>query len=233
MERISLDAEAGARAADIGELFERLEASGRFVRIDRSHPATMYRGTMLSARELEALRRIGDVVRLGRVRRIEADRVVLDRGEIPTSREVVHIDCTALGLNNAPATAIFQDGRIVLQQVRYLSPSFNAALIGFVEAHRDDDADKNRLCPPHAYPSSPEDWPRMMCGTWTAEARWLSEPDVSAWIARSRLNLMRGLADHAGEPKVQAGIKRYLTHVADAIERLSKWANRTQPEITR
>ncbi|MBV9006058.1 MAG: hypothetical protein JO181_15460 [Solirubrobacterales bacterium] len=77
MERISLDAEAGARAADIGELVERLEASGRSVRIDRSHPATMYRGTMLSARELEALRRIGDVVRLGRVRRIEADRVVL------------------------------------------------------------------------------------------------------------------------------------------------------------
>ena len=186
MEGISLDAEAGALAADIGELFERLEAAGRLVRIDRSHPATMYRGTMLSARELEALRRIGDVVRLGRVQRIEADRIVLERGEIPTSREVVHVDCTALGLNNAPATTIFQDGRIVLQQVRYLSPSFNAAVIGFVEAHRDDDAEKNRLCPPHAYPSRPEDWPRMMCGTWTAEARWLSEPDLSAWIVKSR-----------------------------------------------
>ena len=52
MEGISLDAEAGAQAANIDDLFERLEASGRLVRIDPSRPATMYRGTMLSAPEL-------------------------------------------------------------------------------------------------------------------------------------------------------------------------------------
>jgi NAD(P)-binding Rossmann-like domain len=231
IEGISLDAEAGALASDIGEVFQRLEASGRVVRIDPSYQATMYRGTMLSAGEVEALRRIEDVVRLGRVRRIDTDRIVLERGEIPTSREVIHVDCTALGLNNAPATAIFQDGRIVLQQIRYLSPSFNAALIAFVEAHRHHDADKNRLCPPHAYPSTPEDWPRMMCGTWTAEARWLREPDLSAWTAKSRLNLMRGLPDHLGEPKAQAAIKRYLTHVNAAVEQLSDWANQAQPNL--
>ena len=65
--------------------------------------ATMYRGTMLSRRELDALRQITDVVRLGRVRRIEADRIVLEHGEIETATDVLHIDCTALGLNNAPA----------------------------------------------------------------------------------------------------------------------------------
>ena len=229
MEGISRDAEAGAQAANVEEVFERLEASGRLVRIDPSWPATMYRGTMLSARELEAVRRIEDVVRLGRVRRIEVDRIVLERGETRTGPEVLHVDCTALGLNNAPATAIFQPGRIVLQQVRYLSPTFNAALIGFVEAHRDDDAAKNRLCPTHAYPSSPQDWPRMMCCTWSAETRWRSEPDLSAWIAKSRLNLMRGLPDHAAEPSMQAAVKRYLTHVGPAIERLSSWADKSQP----
>ena len=232
MEGISLDAEAAALASDVGEVFERLEAAGRLVRIDPSQPATMYRGTMLSARELAALRQIEAVVRLGRVQRIEAGRLVLERGEIPTSREAVHVDCTALGLNNAPATTIFQDGRIVLQQVRYLSPSFNAAVIGFVEAHWSDDAEKNRLCPPHAYPSTPADWPRMMCGTWTAEARWLSDPDLSAWMARSRLNLMRGLPDHAGEPQVQAAVTRYLTHITGAIERLTDATNGLQPETT-
>ena len=118
MEGNSLDAEAGAQAANVDDLFERLEASGRLVRIDPAWPATMYRGTMLSARELAALRQIGDVVRLGRVRRIEADRIVLERGETKTGPEVLHVDCTALGLNNAPATPIFQPGRIVLQQVR-------------------------------------------------------------------------------------------------------------------
>jgi hypothetical protein len=222
MEGISLDAEAGADAANVDDLFERLEASGRMVRIDPAWPATMYRGTMLSARELAAVRQIADVVRLGRVRRIEADRIVLERGEIDTGPDVLHVDCTALGLNDAPATPIFQPGRIVIQPVRHLSPCFNAALIGFVEAHRDDDADKNRLCPPNPYASSIEDWPRMMSRTWRTEGRWLSEPDLAAWVAESRLNLLRALPDHAAEPSVQAAVTRYVTHVDAALERLKQ-----------
>jgi NAD(P)-binding Rossmann-like domain len=222
MEGNSLDAEAGADATDVDDLFERLEASGRLVRIDPAWPARMYRGTMLSARELTALRQIGDVVRLGRVRRIEAERIVLERGETKTDTDVLHVDCTAVGLNNAPATPIFQPGRIVLQQVRHLSPCFNAALIGYVEAHRDDDVEKNRLCPPNPYASSIEDWPRMMSRTWRTEGRWLSEADVSAWVAQSRLNLLRALPDHASEPAVQIAVKRYLTHVTAAIDRLKQ-----------
>ena len=222
MEGNSLDAEAGAQAVSVDDLFERLEASGRLVRIDPTWPATMFRGTMLSARELEALRQITDVVRLGRVRRIEPGRIVLERGESQTGSDVLHVDCTALGLNNAPATPIFQPGQIVLQQVRHLSPSFNAGLVGFVEAHRDNDEDKNRLCPPNPYPTSVGDWPRMISRTWRTEGRWLSEPDVSAWVARSRLNLLRALPDHIDEPSVQAAVKRYLTHVRAAIERLTQ-----------
>ena len=217
---ISQDAEAGAQATDLDDLLHRLETSGRLVRIDPSWPASMYRGTMLSAGELRAVRQIEDVVRLGRVWQIEADRIVLDRGEVETSAEVLHVDCTALGLRDAPAMPVFQDGRIVLQQIRHLSPSFNAALIGFVEAHRDDDADKNRLCPPNPYPAGIADWPRMVSRTWRTERRWLSEPDVSRWIAESRLNLLQALPDHLGERTVQAALERYVANVGPAIERL-------------
>jgi hypothetical protein len=222
MEGLSLDAEAGAQADGIEDLFARLEDSGRLMRIDPACQATMYRGTMLSTGELEALRQIEDVVRLGRVRRIEADRIVLERGEVETGPEVLHVDCTALGLSNAPATPIFQPGRVVLQQVRHLSPCFNAALLGFVEAHWDEDVDRNRLCPAQAYPSSIEDWPRMMRFTWVTMERWSGEPDISTWVAKSRLNLIRALPEHAAEPSVQASIGRYLTHLGAAIERLDK-----------
>ena len=224
MEGLSLDAEAGASAASVEDLWERLEATGRLARIDASRPATMFRGTMLSARELESLRKIEHVVRLGRVRRIEAGRIVLERGETETGPGVLHVDCTALGLNNAPATAIFQPGRIVLQQVRHLSPAFNAALAGFVEASRDDDVDKNRLCPPNPYPGTIGDWPGMMSRSWRTEGRWLSEPDVSAWVAASRLNLLRALPDHAARPSVQPAVNRFLTHVNAATERLKHLA---------
>lgn len=229
MEGNALDAEAGANAANVDDLFEKLETSGRLFRIDPASPATMYRGTMLSAGELAALRQIGDVVRLGRVRRIEADRIVLERGETETGLDVLHVDCTALGLNNAPATPVFQPGRIVLQQVRHLSPCFNAALVGFVEAHRDDDVDKNRLCPPNPYASSIDDWPRMISRTWRTEGRWLSEPDLSAWVAQSRLNLLRALPDHAAEPSVQTAITRFLTHVRAATERLKQLDGSSSP----
>ena len=222
MEGISLDAEAGAQAASVAELFARLEGSGRLVRIDPAYAATMYRGTMLSAGELDALRQIEDVVRLGRVLRVEADRIVLERGESLTSTDALHVDCTALGLRDAPATPIFAPGRIVLQQVRHLSPCFNAALTGFVEAHREEDPDKNRLCPPNPYPRSTEDWPRMISRTWRTEARWLNEPDLAAWVAKSRLNLVRALPDHATEPPAQTAIKRYLTHVGNAIQNLTQ-----------
>jgi len=222
MAGISFDAEAGAQAADIDDLFARLEAAGRLVRIDPTWPATMYRGTMLSTRELEALRQIDDVVRHGRVRRIEADRILLDRGETPTGPDVLHVDCTALGLRNAPATPIFHPGRIVLQQVRHNSPTFNAALVGFVEAHWDDDAEKNRLCPPNPYASGINDWPRMMRRTWKTEYRWLSEPDLAGWVGQSRLNLLRALPDHVGEPSVKVALDRFLTNVGGAIERLEE-----------
>jgi hypothetical protein len=92
MEGNSLDAEAGASATDIEDLFERFEDSGRLVRIDPSWPATMFRGTMLGASELEALRQIADVVRLGRVRRIEPGRIVLEGGESRTGSDVLQVD---------------------------------------------------------------------------------------------------------------------------------------------
>jgi hypothetical protein len=229
MTGLSLDAEAGAQATDIEDLFERLEASGRLVRVDPSRPATMFRGTMLSPGELQAVRQIEDVVRLGRVRRIEADRIVLQEGEVATSPDVLHVDCTALGLRDAPPTPIFQPGRIVLQQVRHLSPSFNAALVGFVEAHRDDDADKNRLCPPNPYPASVHDWPRMVSRTWRTERRWISEPDLMGWVAASRLNLVRALPEHVGEPRVQTALERYVTNVGPAIERLAQFDGANRP----
>lgn len=224
MEGNAIDAETGAEASGVEDLFERLEASGRMTRLDPAWPATMFRGTMLSGAELAGLRQIEDVVRLGRVRRIEADRMVLERGETETAPDTLHVDCTALGLNDAPATPIFQPGRIVLQQVRHLSPSFNAALVGFVEAHRDEDEERNRLCPPNPYPAGIADWGRMVSRTWRTEARWLREPDLAEWIAASRLNLLGALAEHASEPQVQAEVKRYLTHVGAAIERLPQLA---------
>ena len=131
---------------------------------------------------------------------------MLDSGEVPTGPEVLHVDCSAIGLRASKAVPIFGDDRIVLQQVRYGSPSFNAALLGFIESRDASDEDKNRLSPPDPHPSSIEDWGPMMRLTWLAQLAWSHEPDVDSWVGSSRLNLMRALARaprrtaHAGCP---------------------------------
>ena len=229
MASIALDAEAGAQAASFDDLLERLEDAGRLVRLDPSVPATMYRGTMLSSREVPALRQIEDVVRLGRVRRVEGDRIVLEQGEVATGPNVVHVDCTARGLSDAPPQPVFQPGRIVLQQVRHNSPTLNAALIGFLEARGGEDAEKNRLCPPNPYPGTINDWPRMNTRTWETERQWMGEPEVAAWVAQSRLNLLRALPDHFAEPAVQDAVQRYVGNVGEAVERLPQLARSEDP----
>ena len=49
----------------------------------------------------------------------------------------------------------------------------------------------------------------------------MSEPEVSAWIAGSRLNLLRALPEHLGEPPVQMAVNDF-TQVGAAIERLKQ-----------
>src|SRR6478609_2582555 len=74
--------EAAAEAICLGDLFDRLERTGQVFRIDTTVKPTMFRGATISRREVEALRCIKDVVRKGRVLRIEQEKVVLEHGTV-------------------------------------------------------------------------------------------------------------------------------------------------------
>jgi len=223
LEGFAADAEIGARAPDAVSLLASLEDAGRLIRIDPSAPASMYRGAMLSADELERVRRITDVVRLGRVRRLERDRLVLEQGELPTG-DALHVDCTARGLRDMPPVPIFAGSRIVLQQVRHKSPPYNAALLGFVEATRDDDETKNGLCPPNHYTRDVHEWARTVARTWRTEGSWGSHPDLQAWSGGTRLNLVAAVPQHLETERALAAFTRYATHVGDAVENLERIA---------
>lgn len=223
LEGFATDAEIGSRASGQPELIAALEQAGRLNRLDPATPTTMFRGAMLSSSEIDRARRVADVVRLGRVRRIERDRLVLDHGELPTAGSL-HIDASATGLRDVAPRPIFAPGRMVLQQVRHNSPPFNAALLGFVEANRDDDEQKNRLCVPNPYARDVGDWASLVARTWRTEGGWRNEPDLQAWVGSTRLNLMQAIPQHFGEPRVQAALTRYAAHVGDAVVRLEEIA---------
>jgi len=214
--------EAAAMAVDVADLFRRLEASGALRRLDPGVVPGMYRGAILSTTERDSLRRVSNVIRLGRVQRLGTHRIELEHGEIPTSPDTLHVNCTAPGLRAPPPRAIFAPGRITLQSIRFGLTCFNAALIALIEASdRDDDA-RNRLCPPNPHPNTAFDWIPSRLVTMQAEATWSQEADLADWIAKTRLNLRRGLSDKRGDPRLQGAFARIKEYQAAAVSNLER-----------
>jgi hypothetical protein len=221
-EGLSLQLEAAAQAASTDDLFARLEASQQLLRVDQGVDPTMFRGPTVSIGEVEQLRRIEGVVRLGKVRRIEPDRIFLDGGTVPTSPRHLHVHCAAKGIGAAPETPIFTEGRITLQSIRIGLLPFASALVAFVEATRNDLEAQNRLCPPNRQPNVPLDWLRGMLVGMKAAKLWSKEPDIADWLERARLNMLRGLARRADEPRVQESFARFATHVRAGLKNLER-----------
>jgi hypothetical protein len=208
MEGVSLYLEAAAEAVSVEDLYRRLEACEQLIRLDDAVQPTMYRCATVSPGELEQLRQIENVVRLGRIQRVASDRIELADGSIPAAGHL-NVDCSAAGLRLSPARPIFEEDRITLQQVRTCQPTFNAALLAFVETTDRNDAEKNRLCPPNPYPNGTLDWMPGTVIAGRAQGAWGAEPDLVAWMEASRLDAARGIGDHLSEPRMQSALARY------------------------
>lgn len=183
--------EAITAATSVDDLFVRLEACGNLLRLDPSVRPTMYRCATVSQPELEQLRRIDDVVRLGRVQSIEPGTVTLTGGTLTPTPETLYIDCSADGLERRTPTPVFGD-RITLQAVRGCQQVFSAGFIAHVETHYDDGV-KNELCSPIPHPDADTDWLTMTLAEHRNELRWIAQPELMDWLGTSRLNLMRGM----------------------------------------
>jgi hypothetical protein len=176
--------------------------------------------------EVEVLRRIRDVVRLGRVRALEADRMVLDDGEVAVAPGTIFVDCTASAVRRRPVQPVFQGDRVVLQMLRLPQPAFSAALTAWVEAHVEDEEQKNRLCAPVAFPHTLEDYAGATMTTMWNQFHWSQDRELRRWIRTSRLDgfgkLVAG-ADRDDAHK-QAVLARYRDQAVAAMGNLPKLA---------
>ena len=171
------------------DVFERINAAGQLLRLDDEVWPTMYRCATVTVAELEQLRRIQDVVRLGRVRRIERDAIVLDQGTVPTSPATLHVHCAADGLARRPVAPVFDGQAITLQSLRTCQQVFSGAFTAHVEAvYGDDDAAKNRLCVPVPHPDNDADFLRTTLGNFLNQLQWMQDEKLMDWLRRSRLD---------------------------------------------
>ncbi len=216
--------EAAAGASDLEDLYARVEACGQIHRLDPEVEPDMFHGATLSAAERKQLRRITQVIRKGRVRRVGVDALVLDEGRVPTTRGEVHIDCTARGLGRAPPRPIFEGDRIIPQPTRIGMLPFSAALVGFLETSERDDREKNRLTRPNPDPRTGDrlDWAWSTYIGAVNEAAWGQEGDIQDWLQRSRLNIGRAVRDHLDDARMQAAIAGVVAHMSGAIANLGR-----------
>lgn len=223
--------EALATASSIEDLFGRLERCGALLRIDRDRTPSMFHLATVALGEVEVLRQVGDVVRLGRVRELQADHMVLDEGTVPVRPGTLFVDCTASAVEPRPVQPVFQGDTIVLQMVRLPQPAFSAALTAYVEAHYDADDErdehKNRLCGTVPFPHSLQDYPATMVATMTNQYHWGQDQDLRRWIRNSRLDGYGKLAahpDYREDPHKQAILSRLRANALPAMTNLSQLA---------
>jgi hypothetical protein len=218
---------AATEAGSPDDLFLRLEAAGIMLRIDPDVTPTMAKTPTLAEWELQLLRSVDNVVRLGHVTSVSGGRMTLEDGVVPLAPDALVVHCAASGLSYPPMRPIWGRDGIRLQTVRVGFPCFCAALTGYVEATREDDRERNRLCPPNRYPDTPTDWAAMFTRGTRAAAAYGAEPDIAAWADRTALNPSRITPAARDDPALRAAQARLAGVAQPGLAAMARLAGET------
>jgi hypothetical protein len=133
---------------------------------------------------------------------------------------MVVVHCAASGLQNRPLIPVWGREAITLQPVRAGFPCFAAALVGYVEATRRDEAEKNRLCPPSPYGNTLADWAAMNVRGTRASMSYGADPDIKAWADGVALNPAR--VPPGASAGLDEALARLRTHAPAGVARLAE-----------
>jgi len=235
MNCVAGELECSAKARDFDDLFDRLEQDGALMRIDKDVRPTMFRCATLSHAELETLRQVTDVVRLGHVTRIGSNEIELQHGTIPTGPDQVHVNCTASGLSDKPPRPVFEDGRITLQMVRTCQPCFSGAITARTETLFDDTETKNDCLAPVPPPYEDKDWARILVINSANQLRWTKTPQLAEWMAQSRLDGTSGITPPSDAVAAQMATARdrFKENIGPALANLKRLLADAEPAQTR
>jgi hypothetical protein len=214
--------QAAEQATSLEDLFLRLEDAGIMLRIDRTLMPTMAKAPTLAAWELEQLRTIENVVRRGHLETIDRGRLTFADGSLAVRDDALVVHCAADGLKYPPLVPVWRPNAITLQPIRAGFPCFGAALVGYAEATRQDDEEKNRHCSPSPYPNSLAQWAAMnVLGTRNAMS-FSTEPDMKEWSDRVALNPARIPPGHPGSAALDDARERLATHLRAGLANLAE-----------
>lgn len=214
--------QAAASVSSLEDLFLRLEDADVMLRIDRTVTPTMAKTPTLARWELDQLRTLENVVRRGHIRSVDRGTLNFADGAVGIADDAVVVHCAADGLKYPPLVPVWGPEAITLQPIRTGFPCFGAALTGYVEATRTDDADKNRVCPPSPYGDSMSEWARMIVLGGRSAAAFGAEADILEWSNSVALNPARIPPGHPGSPALDDARERIATHRQAGMAKLAE-----------
>ncbi|MDQ4113355.1 MAG: NAD(P)/FAD-dependent oxidoreductase [Actinomycetota bacterium] len=215
------------RSTSLEDLFLGLEDAGIMLRIDRSVMPTMAKAPTLATWELEQLRTLENVVRRGRIRHVDRGSLTFADGSLAVADDALVVHCAADGLKYPPLLPVWRPEAITLQPIRAGFPCFGAAVTGYVEATRDADAEKNRLCPPSPFPDSMATWAKMNVLGTQAAMSFSSEPDIKEWSDGVALNPARVPPGYPASAALGDARERLARHTKPALAQLALLAAMT------
>ena len=218
--------EAMAQADSVADLFATLSDCGHWLRIDDGIEPTLFRCATVTRAELDQLRRIKDIVRLGRVRRIERDQIILEHGTVPANPDSLYVHCSAVAFKNPWPRPVFAGTTINVQWLRTCQPVFSGAMIAHIEVafQLQSDAEKNAFCQPVPFPEVPIDWLRMWAVNLTNSHQWGQNENFRAWLCQSRLDGLSAAIKRIGptETAKLAPLKRYRAARGQAVTNVQR-----------
>lgn len=144
-----------ASAKSVKECYLSFEQSGLIGRLDDSPPngtiPDVFKGPIIGKKELDMIRTVQNVVRMGRATSILSNRISLDDGNLDFSPDdTLLVDCMVdnhYGYCFPEDIKIFEPGKINLGPLlAAFNVSLSAAHTAFLECSFDDDQSKNDRC---------------------------------------------------------------------------------------
>ena len=217
--------EALAKADSIDDLFVRLEKSGALLRLDKNVKPKMFHGATISRMEMDELRRVKNIIRMGRVTAIEKDKIILQQGEIPTDINTFHIDCSASAVPPRELKPVFDGNLITIQTVRTVQPVFSAAFAAFVEANFEDEAEKNKICAVVPLPNHDTDWLKVTSANMMNQYIWSKHDKIRPWLVNNRLDGFTAMVQDVKkyDLKKMLILKRFRDNAKPAVAKLKKF----------
>jgi len=195
---IGLITKTMSRNRDLSDCMLELESSGYLFRVDPEVTPTKFRCATVDADELQLLRRVGKVVRQGRVVSVGRSAILFKSGaSVATTPDTVHVDATANGLSKLPPKPVWSPGLITLQPGFMCQPIACAIMIATVESLSSkelvfgvdecEDDGRNRMLQPVPHPENTADLLASFAVTNRNVDAWMSNRKTAKTYLKSRV----------------------------------------------